>query len=227
MLKRLSRRPGVQAMLAWLLGHYLRFALRTTRWTLHGEQNVAPHMQGAPVVVAFWHECLPLMPALWMRARRQSEGLRMHVLVSRHHDGRFIGEMMRGFHLETVHGSTQRDGRDRGGAASVMTMLDLLDAGDMVGLTPDGPRGPARRSAPGVAQLAARSGVPVLPCAARTTRRIVLGTWDRMIVPLPFGRGVMVCGPAISVPRENWQDALPGIDASLTEAALAAERLCG
>jgi lysophospholipid acyltransferase (LPLAT)-like uncharacterized protein len=77
-----------------------------------------------------------------------------------------------------------------------------------------------------VAQLAARSGVPVLPCAARTSRRITLGTWDRMMVPLPFGRGALVCGPVITVPPEGWRDALPDIDQALTDAATEAERLC-
>ena len=48
MLKRLLRRPWVQAVFAALLGRYLDFALRTTRWTLHGEAHLAPHVAGAP-----------------------------------------------------------------------------------------------------------------------------------------------------------------------------------
>src|SRR5689334_20566130 len=34
--------------------------------------------------------------------------------------------------------------------------------------TPDGPRGPRRQAALGVAQIAALSGAPILPCAAQT-----------------------------------------------------------
>jgi lysophospholipid acyltransferase (LPLAT)-like uncharacterized protein len=48
-----------------------------------------------------------------------------------------------------------------------------------------------------------------------------------MVVPLPFGRGVLVCLPPISVPRDGWQDALPEIAAALTAAADRADRLCG
>ena len=40
-----------------------------------------------------------------------------------------------------------------------------------------------------MAQLAAASGAQVLPCAARVSRGVQLRSWDRMIVPLPFGRG--------------------------------------
>ena len=69
-MKHLLRKPLIQALLARLLGRYLVFALRTTRWTLHGEEHLAPHAAGAPAVLAFWHEHLPLVPALVLIARR-------------------------------------------------------------------------------------------------------------------------------------------------------------
>jgi lysophospholipid acyltransferase (LPLAT)-like uncharacterized protein len=223
MLKSFLRRPGVQAALAGLVGRYLAFALRTTRWTVEGAAHLAPHEAGRPAVAALWHECLPLMPALWLRIRRP--GARVHALASRHNDGRLIGEVMRRFGVEVVHGSSARDGRSKGGTASVLQLLDVLAQGSHVVLTPDGPRGPARHAAPGVAQLAALSGVPVLPCAARTTRARRLPTWDGMLLPLPFGRGILVVGEPIQVPREAWEATLPAIEAALTEAALRAEAL--
>lgn len=223
MLKSFLRRPGVQAALAGLVGRYLAFALRTTRWTVEGEAHLAPHAAGRPAVAALWHECLPLMPALWLRIRRP--GARVHALASRHNDGRLIGEVMRRFGVEVVHGSSARDGRSKGGTASVLQLLDVLAQGSHVVLTPDGPRGPARQAAPGVAQLAALSGVPVLPCAARTTRTRRLPTWDGMLLPLPFARGILVVGAPIHVPREAWESALPAIEAALTQAAHRAEAL--
>jgi lysophospholipid acyltransferase (LPLAT)-like uncharacterized protein len=75
-----------------------------------------------------------------------------------------------------------------------------------------------------VAQLAAISGAPVLPCAASTKWALQFSSWDRMRFPLPFGRGVLVCGDIITVPRDGWQAALPVIEAALTEAANRAER---
>ena len=106
------------------------------------------------------------------------------------------------------------------------TALDALSKGAAVVITPDGPRGPRRKAAPGVAQLAAVAQVPVLPCAAQTTRRRVLRSWDRMVVPLPFGRGVIVCLPQIGVPDDGWEAALPAIAEAMTAAAERADRLC-
>jgi lysophospholipid acyltransferase (LPLAT)-like uncharacterized protein len=78
-------------------------------------------------------------------------------------------------------------------------------------------------AAPGVAQLAAVSGLPVLPCAARTTRVRVLPSWDRMLLPLPFARGVLVVGPAVLVERADPLAALPAIETALTAACDAAD----
>jgi lysophospholipid acyltransferase (LPLAT)-like uncharacterized protein len=226
MLKRLLRRPAVQALLEWLMAGYLSFALRTTRWTMVGGERLTPFLVGQPAVIAFWHECLPLMPALFRLARRQAPGLKVCALVSRHADGRVLGGLLRRFGMEVVHGSSSRDGRDRGGTASVLALVERLGAGTFAAITPDGPRGPRRQAAPGVAQVAGLAGNAVLPCAAQTTRKIVLRSWDRMVVPLPFGRGTILFGEAISVPRDGWEGALPAIGAALTAAADAAERRC-
>jgi len=217
-MKRLLRRPWVLTVCATLIRLYLTFALRTTRWTWQGQA----HVPRTACVTAFWHERLPLMPMLWIMARRLDTPQLVHVLVSRHRDGRFIGDIVRGFAIGVVHGSSSK-----GGAAGLRRMLDLLADGGHVAITPDGPRGPRRRAAQGVAQLAALAGVPVFACSAQTSRRITLRSWDRMVVPLPFGRGVIVCAAPIAVARDDWEGAMAGIEAALTDAADTADRLCG
>ena len=228
MLKSLLRRPWVQAVFAALLGRYLAFALRTTRWTLHGEAYLGPHVGPHPAIGAFWHERLPLMPALWTLVHARSGGRsRAHVLVSRHNDGRFIGEVVRRFNLEMVHGSTRHKGRDRGGAAGARTLLGVLQAGDHVVITPDGPRGPRRVAAPGWRNWPRAPAFRCCLARRRTSRRWMLPSWDRMVLPLPFGRGVIVCGEPIAVPGDGAEVALPRIEAAITAATEQADRLCG
>jgi lysophospholipid acyltransferase (LPLAT)-like uncharacterized protein len=222
-MKSLLRTPQAQALLAAMLSFYLTFALRTTRWTLDGQEHFRPHAAGAPAVFAFWHEFLPLMPALALIARKLPFycPTPIHTLVSQHRDGLFIGAVVRRFGIQPILGSSTR-----GGTAGLRNLLTVLRRSELIGITPDGPKGPPRQAAFGVAQLAALSGVPVVPLAARTSRRVQLNTWDRMPVPLPFGRGVMVCGPAIHVPRHDWKHALPAITAALNQTAAQADRLC-
>jgi lysophospholipid acyltransferase (LPLAT)-like uncharacterized protein len=58
----------------------------------------------------------------------------------------------------------------------------------------------------------------VLPCAAMISNAKTLGSWDRMRLPLPFGRGALVCGELITVPRENWQNGVETVTAALNAA---------
>jgi lysophospholipid acyltransferase (LPLAT)-like uncharacterized protein len=142
-------------------------------------------------------------------------------LVSHHRDGQMIGDIVRRFGIQPVFGSSSR-----GGAVGMRKLASALASGAVIGITPDGPRGPAHQAAPGVAQLAALARVPIVPCAARTALRIRLNTWDHMTVPLPFGRGVVVCGPTITVGRTEWEGTLPLITAALNNVNDRADRLC-
>jgi lysophospholipid acyltransferase (LPLAT)-like uncharacterized protein len=229
MLNRLLKSQALRRAGAAALGAYLSFTLRTTRWSLDGADNLEPFVAEGGVVAAFWHECLPVMPALWGRVLARNPARLGRVLISQHRDGQLIATVMRAMNIEVVHGSSGRDKggkRQKGGAGAMRACLAALDRGEVIVVTPDGPRGPPRRAAAGVAQLAALSGVPVLPCAGRLRHHVRLASWDRMIVPLPFGRGVLVCLPAMHVAGGAAALATEALDLALTRAADRAEALC-
>ena len=222
MTKRLIRHPAVQGLLARLVALYLRFVWATTRWTLVGEEH-AQSLADRPMILAFWHERLPLAALGWrLLARRvpQAGGRRAKVLISRHRDGRLIAAAVRPFGIDVVHASSSK-----GGAAGLRGLARILAQGGVAVITPDGPRGPARVAAPGVVQLAALTGVPVLPCAVASSRMRLARSWDRMRFPLPFARGVAVMGAPVAVPRDGAQAALPEVAAALTAACERADAL--
>jgi lysophospholipid acyltransferase (LPLAT)-like uncharacterized protein len=224
MAKRLIRHPAIQRALAWLVALYLRLVWATTRWTLVGEDHARALADG-PMILAFWHERLPLAALGWrLLARRvpQPGGRRAQVLISRHRDGRLIASAVRPFGIDVVHASSSK-----GGATGLRALARILADGGVAVITPDGPRGPARVAAPGVAQLAALTGVPVLPCAVASSRMRLAGSWDRMRFPLPFARGVAVMGAPMAVAREDAAGAVEAIAAALTEACARADAMAG
>ena len=231
MFSGLLKRPRVQRAAAMCAGIYLDLALRSTRWTVEGA-FLAPYLSHGAVIVACWHERLPLLPALWLRARARHPDRPVAALASRHRDGQFIAAIMQRFGVRSVHGSTARlrpgetAPRDYGGAAGLRGLMAALAGGAAVVITPDGPRGPRRVAAAGVGALAALAQVPVLPAGAQLRHRIVLRSWDRMVLPLPFGRGALVCLPPIDVPRDGAEAGLAEIAAALTRAADRADALC-
>ncbi len=207
--------------MSWLIGLYLDFVGRTTRWEIEGAQEIARWAASGPCVVAFWHECLPAtIPILFRQGKLHGRVKSGVALASAHRDGRLIGNAVGYFGIGLVLGSSSR-----GGAPGLRNLLAAMQAGSDVGLTPDGPRGPRRVAAAGLAQLAALAGAPVLPAAAWTKWAITVNSWDRMRLALPFGRGRLVCEPMIAVPRQGWEATLPEIEAALTSALLRAEAL--
>ena len=226
MLKRVRHSLWIRRCVGRLIGIYLRLALRSTRWTIDAPASSWPFMlgiDGKTAIIAFWHEFLPLVPALWWRAHMTNPSLMMTVLISRHRDGRMITEIVHRWGVRTVAGSSNSAGtaagRDKGGAAALRNLLFLLRDGSLIGITPDGPRGPRRVLQPGVARLAALSRAPVIAAAASCRPAHRLGTWDRMILPLPFGRGRIVCSAPIPVAAHGWRDAMPVIASVLDDVA--------
>jgi lysophospholipid acyltransferase (LPLAT)-like uncharacterized protein len=213
-MKRVLSSSLIQSILAAAAAAYLKFVAETTHWQVEGVEQIAAFAGPTPCIVAFWHETLPSMPIVWLRRRAANPAKPAIVLASRHRDGRLIGLGVARFGIGLAAGSSSR-----GGAAGLRALINALQAGTDVGITPDGPRGPRRKAAAGVAQLAAITGAKVLACAASTRWAIRLNSWDKMRFPLPFGPGRLICAPLITVTRDDWQAGLAQIETALTDAA--------
>ncbi|HEX6964493.1 MAG TPA: lysophospholipid acyltransferase family protein [Gemmatimonadaceae bacterium] len=168
---------------------------------------------GKPVVFALWHG--EMLPLLWCH---RGEGV--SILISEHGDGEIVARAAESLGLRTVRGSSTR-GADR----ALLGLCKVVESGGDVAITPDGPRGPARRCAPGVMVVAQRSGAPIIPIAVVARRAWRLKTWDGFMIPKPFARITVVYGPRLHVstptPREAAADA-PHLERLMHEAAAVA-----
>jgi lysophospholipid acyltransferase (LPLAT)-like uncharacterized protein len=186
------RHARLRRVACWVIHWYIRLVYATTSWVVEGAEW--PHRlraEGNPFILAFWHGRLLMIPMAWQRLAP------MHMLISAHPDGQIIADAVTYFGVDSVAGSTRR-----GGSAALRTMLKRLRAGDCVGITPDGPRGPAMTASIGIVNLARLAGVPILPVTYATSRRRVLATWDCFHLPWPFGRGIYLWGEPITVGDE-------------------------
>lgn len=199
----LSRVVGF--VVPWLGAAYIRFVFRTVRWEWVGREIVDDVLATRkPIVAAFWHGRL-LMMALVMEESVQP----LHVVISNNRDGDLIARLIERFGGLPLRGSTRnpRKRKEKGGIAAARFGIERLEAGDLIGITPDGPRGPRMRAQGGVASLSAITGVPVVPFAWATRRARVLKSWDRFMLPLPFDRGVYVVGEPM-LPVSGGDDAV-------------------
>lgn len=220
-MKRLLDSPLGQGLLAWLAASYIRVVWATSRWRWVGRELIQDRVdRRLPMLCCFWHGRILMMPKAWI-----GEGP-LHMLISGHRDGRLIARVIRHFDLSTVVGSSSR-----GALGAMRGLAQKLRDGAWAAITPDGPRGPRMRAQSGVVAIARLTGVPILPVAYSTTRAIELGSWDRMLLPLPFGRGVFVLGAPIEVPPDADPQALEAlrrqVETSLVACTHHADALCG
>jgi len=161
--------------------------------------------RGERAIVAFWHGRLLMMPFVY-------PGEPTAILISQHRDGEVIAQVAEQLGLSVVRGSATR-----GAVRAFREMLQALRGGSHVVITPDGPRGPRQQLKPGVVELARLSGMPILPVAFGAWPRKVLQSWDRFLVPLPFGRGVYVWGEPIYIPADADHAALQTYEKAVQE----------
>jgi lysophospholipid acyltransferase (LPLAT)-like uncharacterized protein len=224
------RNPVIQAVLAWTLAHWMRFCFATIRWTRQNEA-VAEKVwaDGGGVLCAFWHSRIGLSPACWPLDRAQPA----KALISLSPDGQFIAKAVARQGFPAIRGSSSnKDKADRakGGTQALRDGLRQLKVGGLA-ITPDGPRGPVREMAEGLPLLAKLSGAPVLFIGMSCNPAIRLNSWDRAILPLPFGRGAIVWdvdhypeGAELTDVARDWTARLTAVEAA-ADALVGLERV--
>jgi lysophospholipid acyltransferase (LPLAT)-like uncharacterized protein len=207
------RAPLGLVLAGWAIGIALRLVYVTLRVRYFDPEGVLARRRagGGPVVAAFWHETIPLMPLLLQRVHWPG---RVTALLSQHSDAEIAARALAHFGIAAARGSSTR-----GWVGGVRGLLTARRRGEDVVIVPDGPRGPRREAKEGVVQLARTTGMPLVAvgAAARPVRR--LHSWDRMQFPLPFARVALVATP-VDVPRRDEAVAPDALQA-LLEAALA------
>lgn len=177
---------------------------------VHGDVYEGLRRRRQPFALCFWHG--EMLPLLW---RHRDQGIA--VLISTHKDGEIIARIAEALGCRTVRGSTSR-----GGGRALLGLVRELRAGHEIAVTPDGPRGPARRFQAGALIAAQRAAAPIVPIAVHCTSAWRLRSWDGFMIPRPFARIVVAYGDAAWVeaatPREAAAEA-PRFEAALAAAA--------
>ncbi|MGB2579025.1 hypothetical protein AAIR98_000944 [Elusimicrobium simillimum] len=149
------------------------------------------HNSGKNYIYAVWHN----QQAFLLYPYR---GKKVCALISLSKDGEFIARVLPKFGMKAVRGSTSK-----GGSNALRMLMDISQAGYHPMITPDGPRGPIYKAKNGVIYLAKKTGLPIVPVGAGLSNKFTVGSWDKMRIPLPFGKCALVYGKMIFVNEES------------------------
>jgi len=220
-----------RVIVASAISGYLKFCYATTSWTHENETEVeAVWNEGGPVVLMFWHERLHLGHAGWPKDRAQP----VAVLTSLSKFGDVI-ELINGhFDHHTIRGSSAKKSdpaKNKGGAQAFRDLLRWIRKGNCAATTPDGPRGPRRHMADGSLKLSQMCGAKLVCLGQATHNHLRFNSWDRMRLPLPFGKGAMVWRVLPVVPSDIDEEAFEALrieaEIALSDATDRADMLVG
>jgi lysophospholipid acyltransferase (LPLAT)-like uncharacterized protein len=196
-LRNLGRTAWVQQLAGFVAAEFLRLVWHTNKFVLDPPDIYERIEPDLPVIVTFWHGQHFMMPFL---RREKYSG---KVLISRHRDGEINAIAAERLGMGTVRGSGDHGNsfHRKGGVAAFKAMVQVLEQNINMALTADVPKVP-RKAGLGIIMLARLSGRPILPVAIATSRFKRLNNWDRSVIHLPFGRGVIAGNDLITVPAD-------------------------
>jgi len=127
---------------------------------------------------------------------------RAKVLISESDDGEILSRILAKFSFSFVRGSS-----NKGGKKARSGIIDALNSGWDIIITPDGPRGPYHTVKPGAFDTALELNVPLFLVISVGSKGKELKMWDKFFIPFPFSKSYyFVFGPYFVKDREKDMD---------------------
>ena len=182
-------------------GLFFYFLITLIGFTLRWERRGVEHLDGIyaaghRAIFTFWHTCIFSAPWFWRR-----RGIVIMSSQSKH--GEMTARFLKRFGCGTVRGSATR-----GAGRALAEMTYCLEQGIDVAFAIDGPKGPAFVAKPGAVTLARHSGQAIFPFHIAIKRYVEIPSWDRLQIPAPFTRALVLIGEPIYVGRQESGDAV-------------------
>ena len=150
-------------------------------------------------VAALWHQDVLCVPWAYRRFHGQT-------IASVGDAGDVIARLLRLCNFTVFRGGSSKGASRRRIILEEFSRHLLQVDRPAVGITVDGSSGPPYRMKTGAIVLAMKINAPFFVVRIWSKRRILLRTWDRTMLPLPFNRIVLVAEGPYSLPEKMDQE---------------------
>ena len=194
MLKKIGRFLGL-LFLPFIASFMMRLIYLTNKKQYHAPEVI----DDGATIFACWHGELLMLPYLYFHYRKTPHA---KILISPHFDGMLISKTVKYFGLDTISGSSNKNAV----RVLIQAMKSLRDGYD-IGITPDGPKGPRHEVADGIMIMAQKTKAKVVLLRIRPTKFWQLNSWDKFIIPKPFGTLHFYATSSIDISDMELEDA--------------------
>ena len=183
-MKKILKHKYLQIFLGWIISFYIKICFQTSIW-LTKNSNVREKLikQKKSIIVCFWHSRLLMAVFCWNWPKD------FKMLISGHRDGKIISNTVSHFGIETITGSSRRKN-----FSSLKEIIFQIYNNKIIGITPDGPKGPNEQIKDGFISLLKKTNVVVIPLSYSARFKIRLKTWDKFLLVTPLNKFVAVWG---------------------------------
>lgn len=157
---------------------FFRFVLLTSKITYDIKVDKSL-LKKQNFILGFWHGRL-LAPLIV----RKYFGAEARVLISHSKSAYMMKLICKYFGVDKVEGSG-----NNGGFAGVREILRLFKKAPVaLAIAPDGSIGPRMQCSEGIVALSQITKTPILLLSFSSSRGIIMNSWDRFFLPLPFSK---------------------------------------
>lgn len=180
----------------FILQLFVRLVYLTNKKVFHITKNINDNEN---IIVAMWHGDLLMQPLNYKNFR--PKGI-VKAIISEHRDGEAIRKTVEHLGIGSLSGSSTR-----GGAKALIGAIKSIKNGIDVAITPDGPKGPIYTVADGVVVISQKTKAKILPFSCIPSKYWKMKSWDKFIIPKPFGKIDFYIGEPIDVTGMNMEEA--------------------
>jgi lysophospholipid acyltransferase (LPLAT)-like uncharacterized protein len=181
---------------------YFRFVWATST-VIDQSSRLDEALEEAPhrFVCAAWHQDVFWVPWVYRRPH-------IYTIASVGDAGEVIAHLLKFFNYTVFRGGSSKRVSRRKKILEEFTQHLMTVDKPAAGITVDGSSGPAYRMKGGVIVMAMKLGAPMYLSRAWCKRRILLRTWDRTSLPLPFNKIVVLTEGPYRLPEHLDQEAV-------------------
>jgi len=144
--------------------------------TLKIEIENEKSLQSGNYVLMFWHG---KMLAGWWLGRNKN----FYAVVSQSKDGEILSRLLKRWNFKLIRGSSSKDSKE-----VMREMVEVLQKGYSLAITPDGPRGPREEMKIGGLIAAVRAQKPIVLCGIVYEKKKIFNSWDKFELPKFFSK---------------------------------------
>ncbi|MEA2049794.1 MAG: lysophospholipid acyltransferase family protein [Campylobacterota bacterium] len=192
-----------------LLPYFLQLFVRFIYLTNKKRYHYPDFIPSENIIVAMWHGDLIMQPHNYRAFKPNGK---IKVIVSEHRDGETIRKVVDHLGVGALSGSSTR-----GGAKALIGAIKAIKKGIDVAITPDGPKGPIYNVADGIVLLSQKTNSKIMPFSSVPSKYWQFKSWDKFIVPKPFGTIDFYVGEAFDINNLSIDEAKKLIHDKLME----------